>query len=318
VPSLLGASDHYPQYIEEFTRRGQLIVVASRRVVTNDDIYESGIRDKEVVGFGEAFTTIEERLAMTGPTEIESDDGGDDGDDEDDELWSYGSWSDPESSCRAYETWSECSTDDDADIQFEDDLTTPWSGLAVSLSENDESPSSSKLSAGDSPVSKDADAKSESSEPESDLPPTAIVGYGRYRADSSDDNDWHTNPLGIYDSDDDRCPAYTYTPFRTKNAVSNLPHASITVFDTSSSSSPMKIFFFTKELPFILYGSPPVVHPYESLVVWPLSSGDVLFADFAAKSYYVRKLRPSTAHSTLHIKFPFRAICCCLLMRHGE
>lgn len=47
----------------------------------------------------------------------------------------------------------------------------------------------------------------------------------------------------------------------------------------------------------ILYASPPIIHPSKSLVVWPLSVGDVLFADFQANTYFIRKLGPSATHS---------------------
>ena len=291
--SLLGpttVSDHYFPYIEEFTGRGRFTVLASRRVVTKDDIYESGIRDTKVADFGTDFTKMEEDLSMTLPAAaVEL--GSNDGDDADSES-SYGSSTD--SSSHAYETWSECSTDE-ADVQFEDDLITPWTGRVASLDK-----SSSEFS--DTPVSEDgekseAEANSESSKSESDLSPSAVINYGRYYADTSSDDDWNVNPMPYDqdDSDDNGYATFAYNLYRQKKP-SIEPHASIAVFDTTS-PIPTKIFDFTRTLPFLLYGSPPVIHPSESLIVWPLSRGDVLFANFLARTFFVRKLRPSTAHS---------------------
>jgi hypothetical protein len=288
-PTSLG--DHYPPYIEEFTCWGRYVIVASRRVVTQGDIYESGIGDTNVVDFGTDFTKIEEALAKIKPTsavEIDNDDDGDDEGDEGDEgdadsESSFWSSADP-SSQEAYETWSECSTDE-ADVQFEDDLITPWTARVASLSK---SGSEDTLVSSEDGVHSGTEAKSESSEPE--LSPSAVIGYGAYRADtSSDDGGFNIMP---YDSDND--DGYVYNPNRARKSTG--PHASITVFDTTT-PVPTKTFHFTRTLPFLLYGSPPAVHPSKPLIAWPLSSGDVLFADFLARTFFVRRLRPSTARS---------------------
>jgi len=58
----------------------------------------------------------------------------------------------------------------------------------------------------------------------------------------------------------------------------------------------------------MLYDSPPAIHPHHPLVAWPLGAGDVLFADFALKTYFTRKLRASAPHSRhISVKLHFHS-----------
>jgi hypothetical protein len=278
-------------YVEEFTGRGCLVILASRRIVTHADVHEGDIRDAEVADFGADFTKIEENLGVSKHVvSLELDyDGGDDADSERSDASSSAPESD--SSGHAYETWSECSSDE-ADIQFEDDLITPWSDRVVSLRRSTpQLPDTPDIS------EDDKTADSESSELQEPLPLSAIVGYGRYRADTSSDEDSGVLNISYYsDGDDDGAtPALPCRPYGRKNVPTGT-RASITVFDMTL-PVPTKLFHFTRMLPFVLYGSPPVVHPSEPLVVWPLSRGDLLFANFRARTFFVRKLRLSTAFS---------------------
>lgn len=77
---------------------------------------------------------------------------------------------------------------------------------------------------------------------------------------------------------------------------SRTPKGTITVFDINQ-EPPKLLFQCLHALPVMLYDSPPVIHPTQSLVVWPLCGGDILFADFLAKSYFIRKSRPTSRHS---------------------
>lgn len=70
--------------------------------------------------------------------------------------------------------------------------------------------------------------------------------------------------------------------------------ATITVFDTQSCT---RLFRLRRPIKCRLFASPPVFHPTKSLVVWPLADGDVLFLDYLAKTYFTRRLQPSTPHS---------------------
>lgn len=68
------------------------------------------------------------------------------------------------------------------------------------------------------------------------------------------------------------------------------------VYDTRSGSM-VKKFHFEQDLPFRLYSSPPVIHPFESLAVWPLAAGKLLFANFHNNTYFIRSALPSTRNS---------------------
>ncbi|CAG8981390.1 hypothetical protein HYALB_00009602 [Hymenoscyphus albidus] len=65
----------------------------------------------------------------------------------------------------------------------------------------------------------------------------------------------------------------------------------ITVVDVSQ-TPPKQIFLHNHQLPVALNGSPPAIHPTQPLVVWPLSGGNVLFADFMNNSYFIRGFKP--------------------------
>ncbi|KAJ7606848.1 hypothetical protein FB45DRAFT_949292 [Roridomyces roridus] len=167
-----------------------------------------------------------------------------------------------------YETWSECSSEYSA---LDDDVITPWAGPLSDMEESGDSDSETDADEGDTdPTELDSDTE---------VDPDNVVGYGDWHDDDKD-NEW-----GDSDSDDNQTE-----PRRELRA-------SITILDTSTNAVPVKIFHFARFSRFLLYESPPIIHPSTSLVVWPLSEGDVLFADFAAKTYFVRKLRPSTSYT---------------------
>ena len=66
---------------------------------------------------------------------------------------------------------------------------------------------------------------------------------------------------------------------------------------------PKHIFRFSHPMSVMLYDSPPVIHPTKPLVVWPLCRGEVLFADFEGKTYFIRKARPSTHKSMSVVRY---------------
>jgi hypothetical protein len=70
----------------------------------------------------------------------------------------------------------------------------------------------------------------------------------------------------------------------------------IQIFDTSRPSR-MPLFHFTKFTSARLFDSPPAFHPSKSLLVWPMGDSEVLFADYQANKYFIRKLTRSTSHS---------------------
>ncbi|KAF8587635.1 hypothetical protein K439DRAFT_1630517 [Ramaria rubella] len=269
--------DAYPSYVEEFASNRSYVVLATRRNINVEDIYESGVRDRGIKQFGENLIKMEERLMAACDW---SDDEIGDGDSESD--ISYSSSMDSEDG--AYETWSECSTEHSEDVCFEDDVVTPWAGPAEV--EKDGLSDSSQSSIMELEEDPSEDGQSNASDLDrSELPASAIIGYGQRHSDDEDDNCYGED---IYDE-----------VVATRPRRSCDPQASLVVFDISC-PMPRRIFHFSYAISSMLYVSPPVVHPSESLAVWPIGGGDVLFADFVANTYFMRKIRPSTTH-TRHI-----------------
>lgn len=131
---------------------------------------------------------------------------------------------------------------------------------------------------------------SESSSEESDVDPRAFR-YGQRRNYGDDYG-------GDLSDEEGYC---NVSPPRKKKKQLNVlsspePLASITVFDTRS-PVPKIVFHFSQKLPCTLNDSPPVMHPSQSLVVWPLGGGNILFANFQGNTFFIRKLRASTLHT---------------------
>ncbi|KAJ7508570.1 hypothetical protein B0H11DRAFT_1965696 [Mycena galericulata] len=169
-----------------------------------------------------------------------------------------------------YETWSECSTEYSDDL--EDDVITPWAG-PMSDTERDQAGSDSDSDRGSSKSSA-VDSLGDGGESDDSQTSVASDSEGS-EVEPSCNNSW-----GDSDSDDDSSE-------ESGSKARPELKASLTVVDRGSNDTPMTAFHFTKSLPFLL-------------VVWPLGAGDILFADFLNKTYFVRKLRPSTLH-TRHI-----------------
>lgn len=283
MPGFSAAYPDHPTYVEEFAVQGRYTVLGSRRVAAAET-YRSELPDETMHSFGMAFMKMEGKTRHSIDSGIISD--AESSYDSDSSNDSEGTGYDA-----GYETWSECSTEYSDGL--EDDVITSWAGPASDMegdeeeadsdSETDSSESSQvdSLSSGGEPD--DSQTSLESDSGGSEVDPSTVVGYGYWHNDDKD-NIW-----GDSDSDDDS---------GEENRPEARPElkASLTIFDNSK-DVPTRIFHFTKSLPFLLYDSPPIVHPSKSLVVWPLSAGDVLFADFLAKTYFIRKLRPSTLHS---------------------
>lgn len=276
------SGDRYPTYVEEFAVRGPYAVFASRRRVKQEDIRKTGVSDDAVANLGVDFNAMEEMVSLD--------------DDSSSSIFSPGNrsssslWtsSDDSELNDAYESWSEGDTDVPEGVEFEEDRITPWSGP---MGDPNEADSSSELSS-DSETSEQENepqpvgARDESLDEEIEFDPQ-VAGYGRWYDDEDED-------------DEDAYMYYAYGPtalFKTRPEL----QASISVFLIRSSDEPpllpAKLFHFTQELPIALYDSPPAIHPFKSLIVWPIGRGDVLFADFSCQSYFMRKLRLTTSNS---------------------
>ncbi|KAJ7349860.1 hypothetical protein DFH08DRAFT_742347 [Mycena albidolilacea] len=272
IPGLNAACEYHPACVEEFAIRGNFIALASRHPAGLVKTYSSGLPDENIDYIGPDLLRIEgeSRLSFMHSRSQSSD--------------SVDS-SSTDSEDGGYETWSEGTTEFSEDV--EDDIITPWAG-PVSDMDDRETDSGSEADSADS----SDQSSSESDSDDSHVDPSTVVGYGRWH-DDNNDHIWG-------DSDDDSDNGGFYGPPPPRRNRTQEPIANISIFDSSSRDPPNRVFHFTKPLPFPLRDSPPAIHPSKSLVVWPLSAGDVLFADFIAKTYFVRKLRPSTSH-TRHI-----------------
>lgn len=101
-------------------------------------------------------------------------------------------------------------------------------------------------------------------------------------------------------SDGDRDDDEQSSDESTYSASPSSSKALISLYSSSSTTGETRrCFHFTRAqaAPGVLYNSPPVFHPSESLVVWPLGEGSILFADFLQKTYFIRELRSSISHS---------------------
>ncbi|KAJ6601324.1 hypothetical protein DFH09DRAFT_560440 [Mycena vulgaris] len=309
MPGFNGLHASHPSCVEEFASRGHFTAFATRRLVAAVETYDTGLTDDILDAFGANFLKMETTSAPK-----RRNDAGADSDSES----SHYSDSSSEPDDAGYETWSQCSTEHlDG---FGDDIITPWAGPASDMDgDTDSDPDlgfSGSESSKDDGLSNDGRQTDEDqgSGSDSDVEPSAVIGYGVWH-DDDNDNAWYHS-----DSEDG---GYGALPaLATLQNWNPRPHpgleASITIFDSSSQTAvPMKVFHFARPLPFLLYDSPPAIHPSKSLLVWPLSAGDVLFVDFLRKAYFIRKLRPSTSQ-TRHIFMKCRFSPCGLYLHFAS
>ena len=207
----------------------------------------------------------------------------------------------------AEESWSEGST-----VPTENDRA-PWNTLESSENDSEadarssksesESESSEDETASNAPAHSYGQLKEESESDGGDIEFDCGSDDDAYEGDSdysesdsltfdSDDNDDDDD-----DDDDDEPWRRSYIRHKPKSKGDNhAPKGLLTIYDVGS-ENPVQLFKFSHPLPIMLYNSPPVFHPTKPLVVWPLCGGEILFADFEGKTYFIRKARPSTTRS---------------------
>ena len=280
----------HPAYFEECATNPRYTVTASRRWIEQEVKPEAGLDDTKLDHLGIDFTRLEQHsLSRRRKSHFTSDslDSSSEEDSEDSEDDESSSENDTDS---AYETWSECSSVHSGASEFEDDMATPWAAhrdddedLAEDSdsSEEEEAEKSSEGGKSDSDDSGNDASESESdSESEPEVPLSAIKGYGAM-PDDDDEYQWDNgSDVGSTGAAADNSSSSSW--------------ATVTVFDTRTHA---KIFHYEQSLSFMLFESPPILHHRIPLLVWPLSGGCILFGDILAKSYFIRKLRPSSSHS---------------------
>lgn len=315
------ASEHPNLCVEDITSRGSLLVVASRRElpaiigphgreVFNADQQSEGLlvssgmpalnseSDKELNIIDGRDCSREssksDHASDTSRAKAENSSNKDVSDSDSCPSDDISEWNSAE------ESWSEGSTE-------VDELGNP-------LTSSDESSSNSSEG--------EAGSDDESEIPqEDDASDTAINSYGQlYDESDSDGGDVDFDSISDnesydgedesdlsdgnnqeedlhFDSDDEerlvRRMAYSRQD-RKRNA--KVQQGILKVYDLAA-NPPSQSFTFKHQLPIMLYDSPPAVHPTKPLVVWPLCGGDVLFADFESKSYFIRRARTTTRKS---------------------
>lgn len=315
IDSLDITPEHSTACFQDITSRGSLLVVASRRKMPTmdqprgrkptkpDQSSEKSIPDSTLGG---DLANAECRHCSREPSKSNhaSDTSPAKRDDSSDKNGSDSDSSSPSDEISewnsAEESWSEGSTE-------VDELGNP-------LTSSDESSSNSSEA--------DADSDNESETHQDDAASdTAVNSYGQlydesdsdggdvdfdsgfedesydgdYESDWSDDNN-QDEDLHFDSDDEDRLARRMAYSRLDRKRDAKVQQGVLVIYDTSS-SPPTQVFQFVQPLPIMLYDSPPAIHPTKPLVVWPLCGGDVLFADFEGKSYFIRRARTTTRRS---------------------
>ncbi|KJA21807.1 hypothetical protein HYPSUDRAFT_41683 [Hypholoma sublateritium FD-334 SS-4] len=269
-----------PAYFEEVSGRGALVAIGGRSHILAAQLQEP---HRFFERLGRDFTRLE-RLENrnnnkgTKPSTIY------DTDESDDEWLSDASSDSSDVEMEAYESWSEGSTDDEGSISSSSSESSTTN--SESENESEEDPASS-ISGGKSDA---VGVESSSRGAPSVLSQSAFRSLGGRQDSVSEEEIWGMEvdaQLGVQTYNDDL--------MRTSNTRE--PTVLLTVLQHNDNSIPTKLFEYSCPSQFMLYDSPPAVHPQESLVVWSLGGGNLLFADVAVKTYFTRQLRPSAPHT---------------------
>ncbi|KAJ7278277.1 hypothetical protein C8J57DRAFT_1713171 [Mycena rebaudengoi] len=270
----------HPSYFEEASGRGALVVIGSRAHTLAAQLQEP---HRLFERFGQDFTRLE-RSATTSDTNEEEDISDSVVSDESDLEWLSETSSDSAGSdMQGYESWSEGSTDDEGDIAYNYTSSEPEVSND-SRSSNDDSRSSSDDSRSFSDESESAGSESAPSA----LPRSAFPSLDGSQDSADEEGLWGTEV-------DARLGAMSHG--RPLGQDYPEPTVLLTALHYDNDATPSKLFEYSCPLRFMLYDSPPAIHPQKSLIIWALGGGDLLFADVVAKTYFTRQLRPSSSHT---------------------
>ena len=208
----------------------------------------------------------------------------------------------PESSAwnSAEESWSEASSEAD------DDVDAARATLESSEDESSEAIESDTDSDNDSKLSLKDDSSDAPVATQGGLLNDSDYDSGEQNLDWLDDIDSYDGDAvsdmnALYSANDDsdewdsegEAFMRSYGRSRAKRYTSKGQQGLLMVYDLNH-GHPVQLFKFSHLLTSVLDNSPPAIHPTKPLVVWPLSGGDMLFADYRANSYFIRKFKPST------------------------
>ncbi|KAL3479827.1 hypothetical protein BJX99DRAFT_255263 [Aspergillus californicus] len=272
-----------PPYFEEFASQGPYLILASRRRAPtpsegrSGDLVNSAVED--VVKLFDQTWEKQTVPAVSDASDIPEIDDSSSASSESDMStpstktgvdWSSGD-----------ETWSEASTNVEEAIN-DDNAIVFFRGYGDSSDDSNHASSE--------PSSSDND----SSDAESDSSGLGATPYSRFLCgfldDDSDGDDAYV-PLDESGEESDGRATYRRV-FRKKPRKPDL-EASLRVFSRSEAGLKC-IFQLSRSIDLLVYDSPPVLHPFKPLIVWPMSPGNVLFADFEQKTWFRRRLRPTS------------------------
>lgn len=323
----LNTTSRYPNaYFEGMTSRGSLLVVASRTKLpaivepqgretvkadlsSDEHLASSGIlaldskSDKDSSPMGDRHSSRDPSKrshASDTSSAKERDSSDEDGSDSDsscpsDEISEWNS---------AEESWSEGSTEVDElgnPLTSSDDSSSnsseadPDSDDDSEIPQDDATSDTAVNSYGQMYEESDSDGGDVDFDCGSDCGSDCDSYDGDYESDWSDDNN-HEEDLHFDSDDEERLVRQMAYSRQDKKRDAKIQQGVLTIYDVAV-NPPNLIFTFTHQLAIMLYDSPPAIHPAEPLVVWPLCGGDVLFADFEGKSYFIRRARTTTRKS---------------------
>ena len=287
---LVASGKEAPAYFEEVSGRGALVVVGSRSHTLAAQLQEPYRLFERL---GEDFTRLER---LENPSDTKDGNSYTIPDESDDEWLSEASSDSSDVEMEAYESWSEGSTDVEGYVSSNSSLESEVSEQSTSDTGSEAEPEedstcNSSVSESDPVGAESASGK----DTPSVLSRSAFPSLGRFQDSDDEEELWGMEVDAQLDALHGRPLGQTYDDMQSPNPHG--PTVLLTTLQYDDNSTPIKLFEYSCPLRFMLYDSPPAVHPQESLVVWPLGGGDLLFADVAAKTYFTRQLRPSASHS---------------------
>lgn len=189
-----------------------------------------------------------------------------------------------ESDESAYETYSEGSTD--SEVHSSEDESE---GEEYPVSESEESEENNASESDDS----DSEPETRTRRGSSRLPQSADLTDDKLQLENE--------PIKPTEN---KRPTYPGQPGRFREPGDRLT-ANLAVYSVNS-GNPTRIFRYKHNIPTILYNSPPVLHPHDPLLVWPLGGGELLFVDYEEKTYFIRATMPSTRGSESFSPLPLQ------------
>lgn len=315
-------ADNMSACFEEITNRARFLVLASRRSMPKPSLNRGRMTDGDAsIERGPDSTNAHLEPKLTGVdcghcsrdpsrskngSDTSSPNAANEASSDSDSADASSSSSSESLDCNsAEETWSEGSSDISQleQVQWRTLDSSEDETSATSESESETDVESDIEDSSEGPVHSYGQLLDESESDGGDIDFGCGSEDDAYQADSdcSDSSDYSkiNDDLGFDSGDEDAMHTRLFYKALSQPRV-KYPKGCLMIYDLSS-NPPNLLFRFSQTLPLMLFDSPPAIHPTQPLVVWPLSGGDILFADFEAKTYFTRRARPSTRRSIISL-----------------